>query len=122
MHAPPLNSFRFLYQRATMVVECLTLRLHLYGCRSLKEKRKRVGGLRERFGRKPNLAVSEVALHDNHHESEWRFVAIAGDRKITSSLLDEVHAWASERLDAAIVDSDRRDLPLETPHNWSGLC
>ena len=103
-----------------MVVECMTLRLHLHGCRSLKEKRRRVSGLRDRFGRRPNLAVSEISHHDSHLESEWGFIAVAGDRTITSSLLDDVLSWASQSLDAAIVGNERQDLPVAPTRTWIG--
>jgi uncharacterized protein YlxP (DUF503 family) len=40
-------------------VRLLTVNFYLGGCRSLKEKRQRLKGMRERFGRTFNVAVCE---------------------------------------------------------------
>ena len=63
-----------------MQIGVLTLTFHLPGCRSLKEKRQRLGGLRDRFGRNTTVGVCESGLQDAHQRAEWTFVAV-GDRK-----------------------------------------
>ena len=102
-----------------MVVELLTIHFHLAGCRSLKEKRQRISGLKGRYGRNPNLAVSELAEHDNHRQSKWCIVAVASDRGITSALLEEVLNWAARAVDATIVDAKRETLSMPLSNDSS---
>lgn len=66
-------------------IAVLRLRFHLEGCGSLKDKRQRLSGLRDRFGRLPGIAVCESEAHDSLAEAEWSFVAAGGSRQITSS-------------------------------------
>lgn len=42
-----------------MHIAILTITFSLIGCRSLKEKRQRMGGLHARFGNTPSVAVCE---------------------------------------------------------------
>ncbi|MFK7916113.1 MAG: DUF503 family protein, partial [Pseudomonadales bacterium] len=42
-----------------MKTVALQVRFVLHGCRSLKDKRKRLRGLRDRFGKQTGLAVCE---------------------------------------------------------------
>ncbi|MBE0489678.1 MAG: DUF503 domain-containing protein [Halomonas sp.] len=65
----------------------LTLHISLPGCRSLKEKRQRMGGLHERFGRNPAVAVCESGEHDRLEASEWTFVAVANEGPRVETLL-----------------------------------
>ena len=98
-----------------MVIESLSIHFHLEGCRSLKEKRSRISGLKDRYGRNPNLAISEFADHDNHRQSKWCVIAVAGDGEVTNELLEEVLGWAGRAVDAMIVDATRQVLPMTMP-------
>lgn len=42
-----------------MKMVVLTMNYSLLGCRSLKEKRQRMGGIHERYERQPAMAVCE---------------------------------------------------------------
>ena len=95
-----------------MHVGVLALDFHLPGCRSLKEKRRRVGRLRDKFGRIANLAVCESAYQDSHQRARWSVVAVAGDAKVVVASLAEVERWAAESVDAAIVDVGREVMAL----------
>ena len=50
----------------------LTLDLHLEGCQSLKEKRARTRGVRDRFGRLSQVAVCESDFSDGSHIARYR--------------------------------------------------
>ena len=91
-------------------IAILTLRFHLEGCASLKEKRQRLAGLRDRFGRLPGMAVCESGLQDAHQQAEWTFVAVAGTRRLAEQLLGEVEAHASQELDARIAARELEHL------------
>lgn len=84
-------------------IAVLTLGFHLEGCASLKEKRQRLGSLRDRFGRLPGLAVCESGDQDLHQRAEWTFVAVAGSRRLAEQQLAEVETWVSQELDARVT-------------------
>ncbi len=80
----------------------LTLRFHLEGCSSLKEKRQRLGGLRERFGRQANMAVCESGDQDAWSSAEWTFIAAAGARAVVDQAIAEVENYIAESVDARV--------------------
>jgi len=79
----------------------------LPGCRSLKEKRQRLGGLRERYGRQVNVAVCESNFHDMHDRSEWTFVAVAQSARLIEQTLTEIEQRIVESVDAGITGINR---------------
>jgi hypothetical protein len=85
-----------------MHLAILTLRFHLEGCASLKEKRQRLGGLRDRFGRQPNVAVCESGDQDALQRAEWSFVVAAGTRAIVDRTVAEIETFVAETLDARV--------------------
>lgn len=87
-----------------MFVAEMTVSLFLEGCQSLKEKRGRLAGLRDRFGRLSNLAVCECGFQDLHQRSEWVFVAVATDKTIAQRTLQKVELFIIENLDAVITE------------------
>lgn len=93
-----------------MKLVLMTLTFQIPGCRSLKEKRSVLSGLRERFGRLPNLAVCESDYQDIHDRAQWSFVAMAGNGKIVDKILNQVEAYADDELDAVLIGSRREVL------------
>ncbi len=89
-----------------MFIGVLTLRLHLPGCRSLKEKRQRVGKLRDRFGKQTHIAVCESGLADVHQQAEWSFTATAGSRTVVEQTLQQIMLIASSELDAVVASDN----------------
>lgn len=85
----------------------LSLDFHLPGCASLKEKRRRLARLRDKFGRSTNLAVCETAHQDAHQRARWAVVAVAASAKVVEQSLAEVERWVAETLDATLVDVGR---------------
>jgi len=90
-----------------MHIGVLTVSFALPGCRSLKEKRQRLGGLRERFGRYTNLAVCESDLADQHDRAEWSFVAAARSVALVDQTLADVEQRILETTDAEVVRFSR---------------
>lgn len=95
---------------AGVKLKLLTIDFQLPGCCSLKEKRQRLGGLKDRFGKINNLAVTESDHHDQHRLSQWSFVAIGIDGKQLEQLLSSVENHAASQLDAVISDCRRQWL------------
>ena len=87
-------------------IAVLRLRFHLEGCASLKEKRQRLAGLRDRFGRLPGIAVCESGAQDSLSEAEWSFVAAGGSRQINDRAVAEIEGFVAEAVDARITARD----------------
>ena len=93
-----------------MHIAILTLRFHLPGCDSLKDKRRRLHGLRDRFGHQPCLAVCESDLADSRHSAEWSFVALGNSPAAATNMLDKVEKYVQETVDALITTRHRESL------------
>ncbi|MDA1076111.1 MAG: DUF503 domain-containing protein [Proteobacteria bacterium] len=90
-----------------MNVASLTVKFHLAGCCSLKEKRQCLGGLKEKYGRAPNVAVCESGYQDAHQHAQWTFVACSSDAKVVEQTLSDVERSIVTTVDAQIVSVDR---------------
>jgi len=88
----------------------LCIEFRLAGCRSLKEKRQRLAGLRDRFGRTVNLAVFESDFADVLQRAQWTFVAGAADSVVVERLLAGVERDVQELIDAEVLDIRREWL------------
>lgn len=87
-----------------MHIGLLTVQFHLRGCGSLKEKRQRLGGLKDKFGSIKNIAVCESAYLDSWDRAEYSFVCSANEAKIIESSLAKVVEYCSTCLDAQITE------------------
>jgi uncharacterized protein len=85
----------------------LIIDFYLDGCSSLKEKRKRVSGIRQKLGNSPNIGLCESDYMDEHKRSQWSFVAVSNERKLVESLLDSIESRIEELVDARVVDVQR---------------
>ncbi|WP_290792602.1 DUF503 domain-containing protein [Halomonas sp.] len=93
-----------------MHIGILTLHISLPGCQSLKEKRQRMGGLHERFGRNPAVAVCESGELDRLEASEWTFVAAATTSQKVESLLSEIEDKIQRTVDGRVMEATREVL------------
>ena len=93
-----------------MHVGLLQIEFFLSGCRSLKEKRQRLGGIREKYGRITNVAVSESAHHDTHQRAQWSFVATAASADVVERTLGEIERSLQMSVDAQLVSAEREWL------------
>ena len=81
-----------------MRVGLLRAGFYLRGCASLKEKRQRLGRLRDKFGKQTSLAVCESKHADELRRGEWTFVACAGSEVVVQQTLTEVERYLSTAL------------------------
>ncbi len=93
-----------------MHIGVMTLTFSLPGCGSLKEKRQRIGGMHERFGRNPAVAVCESGELDRHDASEWSFVVVATSKREVESLLSQTEDKVQSTVDARVMDVRREFL------------
>ena len=91
-------------------IEILILDFHLEGCSSLKEKRARLRGLRDRFGRFSRVAASESDHHDRHQSAQWTFVAVSSDREVVNNTLQQIELFSDAELDAVITGRNRETI------------
>jgi hypothetical protein len=82
----------------------------LPGCRSLKDKRQRLAGLRDRFGRQPNVAVCESDFADAHQRAEWSFVATGHSGVLVEQTLADIEQRILESVDAEVLSFAREML------------
>ena len=88
----------------------IKLSFRLTGSRSLKEKRRRLKGLRDRFGKSPSLAVCEIGGADSHQFSEWVFLACSMERALIDKNFSQIESFVSTSLDVQVLDIDREWL------------
>lgn len=93
-----------------MHIGILTFTFSLPDCRSLKEKRQRIGGLHQRFGRNPAVAVCESDEHDTLDISVWSFVVAANNKREVESLCSQIENKIQDAVDARVVDVMREML------------
>ena len=86
-----------------MHIGILTVTFSLPGCGSLKEKRQRVGGLHQRFGKNPAVAVCESGERDRHDASEWTFVIAMTSKREVESLCSQIEDKLQSVVDARIM-------------------
>lgn len=87
-----------------MHIGILTLSFSLPGCGSLKEKRGRMGGLHERFGRNPAVAVCESGERNRHDASEWSFVVVGLSKREVESLCSQIEDKIERVVDGRVMN------------------
>ena len=88
----------------------LTLVFSLPGCASLKERRQRMGGMHERFGRNPAVAVCESGELSRHDASQWSFVLVASSKREVESLCSQIEDKIQRSVEARIMEVTREIL------------
>ncbi|MGE0625630.1 MAG: DUF503 domain-containing protein [Pseudomonadales bacterium] len=93
-----------------MNVRLLIVDFRLGGCRSLKEKRQRLKGLRERFGKATNVAVCESAFQDALQRAQWSFVATSANGDVAERALSEILQSIQLSVDAELIGVQQESL------------
>lgn len=93
-----------------MHIGVMTLTFSLPGCGSLKEKRQRMGGMHERFGRNPAVAVCESGELNRHEASEWSFVVVANSKREIESLLSQIEDKIQLTVEGRVISVTREFL------------
>ncbi len=93
-----------------MHIGILTLDFSLPGCGSLKEKRQRMGGMHERFGRNPAVAACESGEQNRHDASQWSFVVVAISKREVESLCSQIEDKIQSSVDGRIINVTREFL------------
>ena len=99
-----------LFYEVDMHIGKIKLSVRFPGCRSLKEKRSRLRGLRDRFGKTPVLAVCEVGGVDSHQFSEWVFLGCSMQRASIDKNFSQIESFVSTSLDLQVLEIEREWL------------
>ncbi|MBI3604716.1 MAG: DUF503 domain-containing protein, partial [Nitrospirae bacterium] len=73
-----------------MVIGILSLRIHIPGSLSLKDKRQVIKSMMERTRNKFNVAVAEIDDQDLWQKAVIGVVCIANEKKFINQMLDKV--------------------------------
>jgi len=92
-----------------MHISLLEVEIQLPGSQSLKEKRHRLAGIKEKLGRQSGVAIIESGLHDQHQSAQWSIVCLAISSSQLHKLLAEVEGKLEE-LDGYISHRDLQNL------------
>lgn len=88
-----------------MQIAALTLELHLPGCTSLKEKRRRLKPLLAGLHREFNVSAAEINHLDAHRSALIACVVVSNSDGHGHSLLAKIPGWIeSRRPDLQVVD------------------
>ena len=88
-----------------MTIGILTLQIHIPGCGSLKEKRRRLKPLLTRLHREFNISVSEIDNHDVWQSTTIACALITNDGGHTHRTLQKVARWVDTHWpDVALID------------------
>lgn len=82
----------------------LTVKFHLEGCTSLKEKRSRLSGLRDRFGKLTHIAACESGANDQLDKGEWSFACLGQRRSDIQRSLEKIEHFAATQVDATLYE------------------
>ena len=85
----------------------LTFRFRFPGCRSLKEKRGRLRGLRDRFGKNPMLSVCEIGSPDSLQFSEWVFLGCSSERALVDKNFSKIEEFIDTSMDWEVLEIQR---------------
>jgi uncharacterized protein YlxP (DUF503 family) len=93
-----------------MSLGVLTLKIHIPGCSSLKEKRRRLKPLLTRLHREFNLSVTESDHHDVWQSATITCAMISTDRGFTHRSLQKVVQWVENHWPDVLLIDDHIEL------------
>lgn len=93
-----------------MRIVLMIVEFHLQGCTSLKDKRSRLRGMRDRIGRQRSVAVAEIDYQNMLVRSEWAFLVMAQNQQLVDKILMKIEKDLTSQVDASIVAMHREKL------------
>lgn len=87
-----------------MVIGFLFLDIYLPCCHSLKEKRKRLQSIRDRFKNKHNVAFAELEYQNKWQRTRIGMVTLNTEKKVVESLFHKIIQESEDTIDGEIID------------------
>jgi uncharacterized protein YlxP (DUF503 family) len=69
-----------------------------------------LSGLRDRYGKRPEMAVIESDGADQHDHAEWSFVVVTANKANADRLLQKLEDEIASTVDARIISANRHTL------------
>ncbi len=91
-----------------MVVGVIGWQLEIFGCQSLKEKRRVVRSLKDRLQSRFKISVAETAYQDLWQRAELTACVVAGERRHADSVLESADRLVAGEHRARVIESYRR--------------
>jgi len=89
-----------------MIIGFLTLDIYLPYSHSLKEKRKRLVGIRDRLKKKYNIAFSELDYQDKWQRSKIGLVSLNTQKRVVEKLFHKIEVDIQDSIDGEILHKE----------------
>lgn len=83
----------------------MTLRFQVYGCDTVRDKKRVFAAMRRVWGKETDLAVAEIADQDDPGLATWSVATTGPDPQLLQHRLQEVEKAILARIDAPILDT-----------------
>ena len=90
-----------------MIVAVIEWELEIYGCQSLKEKRRVVRSLKDRLRNRLNVSVAETAHQDVWQRAELGAAVVSTSRRHADSVLEKADTIVRGEHRARVIASHR---------------
>jgi uncharacterized protein len=90
-----------------VVIGVIAWELEIFGCQSLKEKRRVVRSLKDRLHERFNVSVAETAYQEKWQRAELTACVVAGQRRQAEAVLQSADGLVAGEARARIIDSYR---------------
>jgi uncharacterized protein len=90
-----------------VVIGVIGWELEVFGCQSLKDKRRVIKSLKDRLHARFNVSVAETAHHDLWQRAELTACVVATDGRQAESVLESADRLVTEEARARIIRADR---------------
>ncbi len=89
-----------------MVIGLLSIEIFLPFSHSLKEKRKVLNALRDRFGKKYNIAVAELDFQDKWQRAKLGILTLNSQKRVVDQVLRKVLEETERSLEGEILQAE----------------
>lgn len=89
-----------------MIIGFLSLEIYLPYSHSLKEKRKRLSSLKDRFKNRYNIAFSEFDYQNKWQRSKIGMVTLNTQKRVVEKLFHKIILEVEENIDGEIINKD----------------
>lgn len=87
-----------------MIIGFLSLEIYIPYSHSLKEKRKRLSGLRNRLKNRYNVAFAELDYHKKWQRTKIGMVTLSNQKRLIDSLFSKIIADTEKNIDGHIIE------------------
>jgi uncharacterized protein YlxP (DUF503 family) len=89
-----------------MVIGLLSIEIFLPFSHSLKEKRKVLNALRDRFGKKYNIAVAELDFQDKWQRAKLGILTLNSQKRVVDQVLRKILEETERSIEGEILRSE----------------